>query len=126
MDISEGDYEPIHTEGWRGQRFNLLSFCERDDKSKVWPGQFTGGHPGNRIVAAAQAQIFNPVSWDYWTQDWRVQLVPVTGMSQWKTQMTEDIQTAPEEGDVDIEAVSEVNQYIEAIPDGLWEMFEQN
>ena len=55
-------------------------------------------------MAVAQVQVYNPTSWDLWTQNWRVQLVPVTAMDDWADRLDAgvpfygDIQAATGDG----------------------------
>jgi hypothetical protein len=48
----------------------------------------------------AQAQIYNASSWDFWTQDWRAQLTPMTDWEDWVARL--------EDGQADAAAVHEV------------------
>ena len=97
MDTSVGDYEidqPHHDRGVRREIFTYLGVAARDDTAKAWEERFDSGNPFGMTVAVAQAEIFNTASWDLWTQDWRVKLVPVTWMADWLERM-EDEELSP-------------------------------
>jgi len=43
-----------------------------------WPSRFKTISPIDGTLAVAQAKVFNNKSFGLWTQDWQVQLMPVT------------------------------------------------
>lgn len=48
-----------------------------------WPSMFDADRPDQKMMATAQAVVFNNHSWDLWTQMWHAQLVPVSDYSTW-------------------------------------------
>ena len=86
LDRREGDYDPFkgdHDEGVRRELFTYLGIARRSARPSVWPRRFGTDNPLGSMLALAQAQVYNPTSWDLWTQDWQAQLVPVTRIQQW-------------------------------------------
>jgi len=60
-----------------------LGFAWRSGESTVWPRWFINTVPGGQMVAVARARLYNPTSWDLFTQDWRVMMLPVGSMDDW-------------------------------------------
>jgi hypothetical protein len=62
-------------------RFTFNGYAYRSGKAKNWTQRFINpnpvvdqeGHP--ELVCYAQARVFNPGSWDLFTQAWRVKLM---------------------------------------------------
>lgn len=73
--------------GMRRKQFTFLGVAQHTATSNLWPKQFPAANPSGNMVTVAQAELFNNSSWDLWTQDWRVQLVPVTQWDDWTAQM---------------------------------------
>lgn len=86
LNTDEGDYDPVDSpdEGYRRRLFTYLGLAGRSTTAGVWPSRFNSDYPDERMVTMAQARVFNNTSWDLWTQDWQVQLVPVTQLDLWK------------------------------------------
>ena len=87
------DYDPDDTDpdyGARREFFAFLGVAQNDTRSRVWPSQFKHRNPLGAMAAVAQAKVFNNKSWDLWTQDWRVQLMPVKRWGHWVDRMDED------------------------------------
>lgn len=84
LDESGGAYDvnnPDHdTDPVRREQYTFLGVARRNATPAVWPSRFASGNPGNQVVALSQVELYNPTSWDLWTQDWRAQLVPVTDL----------------------------------------------
>ncbi|MBT7171700.1 MAG: hypothetical protein HN909_08010, partial [Phycisphaerales bacterium] len=81
-----GDYDPQDPngdEGLRRKNFSFLGIARRNAQAPVWRQQFPESNPSGYITAIAQAELFNNKSWDLWTQDWQVRLVPVTDYPEW-------------------------------------------
>ena len=101
IDLANGDYEPGrdddasddmgHDDGARRLEYTYMGAAVTDGRPTVWRRRFASGNPIGRIVTTAQVELFNPTSWDLWTQDWRVQMVPVTHMDQWRQRLAEDL-----------------------------------
>lgn len=79
----DGDYVPEHDDGVRRTQFTFLGAAGRSGAANVWADRFASGVPGGQITAVAQVELFNNLSWDLWTQNWRTQLVPVTKWDEW-------------------------------------------
>jgi hypothetical protein len=79
LDTSNGDpYDEDHDLGGRRALFTFLGVARKNHSAPVVPQKFTNPNPLRGMVAVAQAEVFNKTSWDLWTQDWQVQLVPVS------------------------------------------------
>ena len=72
--------------GVRRTGFSFLGVARTHKAAPVWPSRFH--HPtGDAMTAVAQAKLFNHTSWDLWTQDWQVQLAPVSQWQEWMDRM---------------------------------------
>jgi len=101
IDLAAGDYEPGrdddayddmgHDDGVRRIEYTFLGVAVDDGSPTVWPRRFATGNPSGSIVTTAQVQLFNPTSWDLWTQNWQVQMAPVTHMEHWRQRLAEDL-----------------------------------
>lgn len=104
LDTSAGDYEwlePDHDAGVRRRQFTYLGVARRSSRATVataWRDRFRGGSPVGAVLATAQVELYNPTSWDLWTQDWRAQLVPVTDLGDWAARMEQGADDAPATG----------------------------
>ncbi len=102
LDTSSGDYGGDDPDvGWRRQRFTYLGVARKEMQAPFWPARFQNLSTIKGTMTVAQAKVFNSRSFDLWTQDWQVQLMPVTkllplGDSQsWVTRMESGIGDAP-------------------------------
>ncbi len=82
-------YEADHDEGFRREHLTFLGIARNGSQADVWRYPFVSRSPGGVMMAMAQAEVFNPTSFDLWTQDWRAQLVPVTKVDQWADTMAD-------------------------------------
>ena len=71
------------TEARMKDEWSWLGFCWRSGRAKVWPKWFVNTVPGGQMIAVARARLYNPTSWDMFTQDWRVMMIPVGRMDDW-------------------------------------------
>ena len=72
------------------------------------------------MVALAQAEVFNNRSFDLWTQEWRVQLVPLTKWDDWVRKLELGVGDADEIGaEVNAEDVENIRQYMVGLPQEL-------
>ncbi|NLF31661.1 MAG: hypothetical protein GX591_12335 [Planctomycetes bacterium] len=132
LDLDVGDYDAGdaadpwddagHDAPVRRDRFTFLGVARRGSQAVVWPSRFRTGNPGGAITAVAQAELYNPTSWDLWTQDWRVQLVPVTDMAAWADGLDEqrdayrDVAGASDAAALlDMADVDAINEYLQAL-----------
>ena len=122
-----GDYVPNHDEGARRRSFTYLGVAARGSAVKVWPQRFASGNPFHAIATVAQAEVFNNKSWDLWTQDWQVQLVPVSKWEDLEDQMTRDLDNASEGAisgaSLDEEELRKIVNYLNAINPELVDVF---
>lgn len=89
LDTQMGDYDPNSTDpdaGGRRATYTFLGAVRKKLVAPAWPGRFSPT-VSDPVTAFAQAKLFNNKSWDLWTQDWQVQLMPVTQWSDWKTRL---------------------------------------
>lgn len=119
LDTSRGDYNPDVPDADSGARraaFTFLGSARRSLPAALWPAKFS------RTVAApasafAQAKIFNNKSWDLWTQDWQVQLMPVTQWEDWRGRLSAGQADLPRlTGLVDSTQVQALQQFINDLP----------
>ena len=79
LDTSTGDYGGHDPDvGWRRQRFTYLGVARKEMNAPFWPARFKTLSPIKGTLTVGQAKVFNSRSFDLWTQDWQVQLMPVT------------------------------------------------
>lgn len=79
LDTATGDYGGYDPDvGWRRQRFTYLGVARKEMSAPFWPARFQNLSPIKGTLTVAQAKVFNSRSFDLWTQDWQVQLMPVT------------------------------------------------
>ncbi len=128
MDTLQGDYEPLspdHDAGVRRRHFSVLAAATRDGTAPAWPARFGHASPMGGPVALAQAEIFNPTSWDLWTQDWQAQLVPVSDLRAWTDRLGAELEShaplAP--GIVDSERLGQVWEFLDRLDPELAETF---
>ena len=91
LDTKPEDYTTNRDEGMRRSLFTYLGVAARSRASRVWPQRFAPGNPGNTITTVAQVEVFNNKSWDLWTQDWQVKLVPVNNWAGWVDKLDDGI-----------------------------------
>jgi hypothetical protein len=79
LDTATGEYDGEDPDsGNRREHFAYLGVARRQMEAPVWSNRFHGANAVGGTVTVAQAKVFNSTSWDLWTQDWQVQLMPVT------------------------------------------------
>jgi hypothetical protein len=122
IDLSHGDYvmSDTHDQGVRRDVFTYLGVCQVDNSAAVWSQKFGRPSPYDAVVGFSQAEIFNTTSWDLWTQDWKVKLVPVSNLApvsntaSWVSKMASTAQQAGDtQGQVRSEDVDKVQQYLD-------------
>jgi hypothetical protein len=127
-DAEAAPYSDSHDEGARREYFTFLSVVSKDSEGDVWPEKFKAREPLAATVGVAQAELFNRSSWGLWTQDWQVQLVPVTQWEDWLEEMDEGEQVLYG-GDPDVSEalepgyVEEMFEYFRAIDPSMVERF---
>jgi hypothetical protein len=116
MDTAPGDYDisqPHHDLGVRRDIYTYLGVASRNDRPAVWSERFGSGNPYGNTVATAQVEIFNTSSWDFWTQDWKVKLVPVTQWRHWLDRMEDTADDAAlTDGVVEPDDVMSIHEYL--------------
>jgi len=86
--VSEYEYVYNPSEPTRNDRvFGFLGIVRDDVKARVWPGRFRDISPLGGVVVLAQSKLFNNTSWDLWTQDWQVQLMPICRWEEWTREL---------------------------------------
>jgi hypothetical protein len=127
LDTSKGDYNPLDLNadaGVRRQLFTFLGTAQSRGNSPLWQRQFGSANSAGLIAAVAQAQLFNNTSWDLWTQDWRVQLVPVSQWTDWTNQMEKGApDAASTNGMVQQTDVTNMAEYLKKIDAKMAEMY---
>ncbi len=124
LDTGEGDYpDAVDADGYpsadvgvRRRRFSFLGVARRGAGAPVWSGRFATINPDDSMLAVAQAKLFNKASWDLWTQDWQVQLTPVSGWEEWTVDLIDGVDQADlTEGLVDPYDVDAAATWFEAL-----------
>jgi hypothetical protein len=122
LDTSKGDCADPNApgveigadEGARRKLFTFLGVARHGTSSNFWQEQFQQANPYGKMVAVAQAELFNNSSWDLWTQDWRAQLVPVSQWDDWVSQMeTHSGDASATSGALQPAEVSDVAAYLQ-------------
>ncbi len=118
FDLTDGDYTPDNPdsdEGVRRSRFTFLAAARRSAASPVWPQRFGNANPSGKMVAVAQAKLFNKYSWDLWTQAWQVRLTPVSKWNDWRDVILNS--SADLDANMQLEAytVREIYDYLSSI-----------
>ncbi len=121
LDTSEGDYGGNDPDvGWRRHRFMMLGVARRRMNAPVWRQRFTHVNPILGSLTVAQAKIFNHESFGLWTQDWRVQLAPVTRLGpetdtlSWTARLQQGVAEAATVEAVEVSEVETAYQYLSA------------
>jgi hypothetical protein len=70
----DGDNTTDCIEGPTG-RFTFNGYAYRASKATNWTQRFINPNPTEAVVCYAQARVYNPASWDLFTQAWRVKLM---------------------------------------------------
>jgi len=122
IDTSGGDYGGDDPDvGWRREQFTFLGVARQRTEAPVWPQQFQHANPIEGTIAIAQAKLFNKQSWGLWTQDWRVQLMPITRVGpqtdpqSWTARLDADVGAAASVDSVDQQEVETAYQYLSSI-----------
>jgi len=79
LNRSEVNTSPASRRQWLTQ----MAVVAHGDHAQLWPSRFHGGKPYNRIVAVAEAEVFNDHSWDLWTPMWQSRLTSVREYDAW-------------------------------------------
>ncbi|MEM8737986.1 MAG: Tad domain-containing protein [Planctomycetota bacterium] len=105
------DFPP--TEQLRRDRLTFMGVAHQPREAAVWSAGFDGDRPEPRVVALAQAEVFNNHSWDLWTQMWHAQLTPIDDLDGWLEVLAE-----PENLDempwLEEDEIAEVTDYLNA------------
>jgi len=127
LDTSVGDYDPFELDGDRGVRreyFTYLGVVRKRSGAPIWPQKFSNVNPTGSMITLAQAQVFNNTSWDLWTQDWRVQLVPITQWDQWVSRLHDGVvATGPPGGSVQQSEVDNAYEYMSRLNEEMAELY---
>lgn len=124
IDTQAGDYTDEHDEGIRRSEFTVLGVASYGSPAKVWPGRFSHGNPSDAVTTVAQAEVFNNLSWDLWTQNWQAQLVPVTRWEDWMDRLPATVDSAPQANpDLDPQQLQAIQEYLDSLPPELVDIF---
>ncbi|HUU21819.1 MAG TPA: Tad domain-containing protein [Phycisphaerae bacterium] len=122
IDTSQGDYGGDDPDvGWRREKFTFLGVARKHTEAPVWPQRFRHVNPIEGMITIAQAKLFNNQSWGLWTQDWQVQLMPVTRLGpesdpqSWTALLNDGVTEAASVDAVDAAEVETAYQYLSAI-----------
>ena len=130
LDTASGDYGGDDPDvGWRRDRFMYLGLARKQTPAKAWPQRFSHVNPLKGTLTIAQAKVFNNKSWDLWTQDWRVQLAPVTRLGpltdpeSWTTRLESDMSLAQQSTAVAVEEVETAYKYLSSLDADVAEVY---
>ena len=115
LDTSYGDYDmsqPGHDFGVRRDIFTYLGIASRENTAAVWASRFGSGNPFNGVLAISQSEIFNTTSWDLWTQDWKVKLVPVSKWNDWLVRLDEQADAGEVAGLIEPDEITRIQEYL--------------
>ena len=128
--INTDDFEDYDSQnpdvdlGVRWSNFSFLALSKRSNDAPFWPQRFRGANPTEATTTLAQAKVFNNTSWGLWTQEWQVQLTPVTRWSDWTDRIEYDLsQTPMTQGAVRQDDLREILEYLRALPSDMAEKF---
>jgi hypothetical protein len=107
------------TDQQMADQWSWLGFAWRSGESRVWPQWFVNPVPGDQMVAVARARLYNPTSWDLFTQDWRVTMVPVGPMTAWLRGLAGRPDPTLLGGLLADQDVVPVEEFFRAVPDDL-------
>jgi len=111
-------------EGVRVDPFTYLGVVRKGSTAPVWPARFSAANPARSMYTLAEVKLFNNRSWGLWTQHWRVQLKPVSGLDEWLTEMNAGIADAPDtEGMVPATEAEKAHEYMSAMPADMVELY---
>lgn len=118
-----GDYDmsqPEHDKGVRRDVFTYLGVARKNNAPLAWSTKFGKDVPYPGVVTVAQAEVFNTKSWDLWTQDWKVKLVPVSGWQNWVDRTKATAASASKtNGLLDPEDVNNIADYLGRFSDQM-------
>ena len=80
LDLTRADYRSVP-----GERdyFSFLGVARVNSEPSIWGERFGSGDPSANVLAVAEAQVFNNLSWDLWTQNWEARLRRIDDWSYW-------------------------------------------
>jgi len=132
LDTATGDYGGDDPDvGWRRQRFTYLGVARKEMGAPFWPARFQNLSPIKGTLTVAQAKVFNSRSFDLWTQDWQVQLMPVTKLlpagdgeagEAWVTRMESGVDDA-DSAKVDAAEIETAIKYISSLDPEMARLF---
>ncbi len=109
--------------------YRMLGIVRVGDRAPFWSQRFTSINPLRALSGVAEAKLYNPASWDLWTQEWDVRLGPVTDWEMWVDALADgaaDAGTVNSEAGrtvVDESALDATREFFEAMPPDLPEAF---
>ena len=98
----------------RRETLTYFGVAHQPKDASFWSSAFDRGRVDQKLVAVAQAEVFNNHSWDLWTQMWHAQLVPIDDFGGWMEQLADP----PDLGAMDWldgDDVAEVVDYLDAV-----------
>lgn len=96
----------------RREYLTFLAVASRDDQPQAWAEAFHSGKPYPRVVAMAQAKVFNSHSWDLWTPMWRAQIEPITRYDLWMNAMANGLGQGTAVPDIDLAEAEKLYDYL--------------
>ncbi len=110
----------VHDSVWRDptsrrEFMTFLGIASRDDHPQAWASAFHSGKPHERVVALAQAKVFNSHSWDLWTPMWRAQIEPITRYDLWMNAMENGLGQGTSVSLIDLDEVEDLYEYLDSL-----------
>lgn len=62
--------------------WEFIAYASAGGSAKLWSRRFYNPSPTGTNLAYAQVRVHNPSSWDLWTQNWQVRIVPASHVAQ--------------------------------------------
>ncbi|MEM9420262.1 MAG: pilus assembly protein TadG-related protein [Planctomycetota bacterium] len=91
----------------------IFGIAHQPKDARFWPEKFDEGRPDSKMVAVAQAQVFNNHSWDLWTAMWHAQLTPIDDLDDWMEAL-EDPQALDQTPWIEEDDLNAVTAYLRA------------
>ncbi|MCD6304206.1 MAG: hypothetical protein J7M21_04510 [Planctomycetes bacterium] len=130
LDTSTGDYGGDDPDvGWRRDRFMFLGVVRKRMDAPVWPQRFSHVNPVKGTITVAQAKLFNNKSFGLWTQDWQVQLAPVTRIVpagdplSWAAKLRQGVSQAGGINGVDGREVETAYEYLSSLDEDMARLY---
>ncbi|MBB6429458.1 pilus assembly protein TadG-related protein [Algisphaera agarilytica] len=87
LNFTVDEFSPESSDSY--DALKIFGIAHQPKAARFWPEKFDGERPDSKMVALAQAQVFNNHSWDLWTAMWHAQLTPIDDIDGWMEALEE-------------------------------------